>query len=276
MFHVKHSGDQTQGASPTALWLDAGGHRLRAEWRGPVAGDAPTLVFLHEGLGSIAQWKDVPATLGAAAGCGVLVYDRWGYGGSEALPPPHARPVDFMQREGLTTLPELLDAAGLERVGLVGHSDGATIALLAASTGDARIRAVVSIAAHLFVEDAGLASIAPVRRAWGEADLRARLAKYHGDNVDGAFLGWANVWLDPAFRAFNIERDMAGVKCPVLAIQGTDDEYGSAAQIEAISRAVAGPVETLMAPGVGHAPHFEAWPTVGDAITRFLAAAFDD
>lgn len=273
---MKHSGDQTQWASPTALCFDAGGHRLRAEWRGPVAGDAPTLVFLHEGLGSIAQWKDVPARLGAATGCGVLVYDRWGYGGSEALPPPHARPVDFMQREGLTTVPELLDAAGLERVALVGHSDGATIALMAASTGDARIRAVVSIAAHLFAEDAGLASIARVRRAWGGADLRARLAKYHGDNVDGAFLGWANVWLDPAFRAFNIEPDMAGVTCPVLAIQGTADEYGGPAQIEAISRAVAGPVETLVAAGVGHAPHFEAWPVVGDAITRFLAAALND
>ena len=273
---MKHSGGREQWASPKALSFEAGGHRLRAQWRGPAAGDAPTLVFLHEGLGSIGQWKDVPARVGSATGCGVLVYDRWGYGGSEALPPPHARPVDFMQREGLTTLPELLDAAGLGRVALVGHSDGATIALLAASTGEARIRAVVSIAAHLFAEDAGLASIARVRRAWGETDLRARLAKYHGDNVDGAFLGWANVWLDPAFRAFNIERDMAGVKCPVLAIQGTDDEYGSAAQIEAISRAVAGPVETLMAPGAGHAPHFEAWPVVGDAMTRFLAAALND
>jgi pimeloyl-ACP methyl ester carboxylesterase len=231
------------------------------------------LVFLHEGLGSIGQWKAFPARLAERTGCGALVYDRWGYGGSEPLPPPYRRPVDFMEREGRETVPELLDSLDIREAVLVGHSDGASIALVAAGLGDSRIRAVVSIAAHVFVEAVSLKSIAAIRGDWDRTDLRARLARYHPHTVDGAFLGWAETWLDPAFRDWAMTGLLGAIACPVLAIQGTEDAYGTEAQVDAIVAGCGGPAERLMVRGIGHAPHLEAPEIVLDAAARFIRSA---
>ena len=260
--------NQTEARS---LAVTAGGHRLNAAWLGPGPADAPTLVFLHEGLGSIGQWRDVPAALAAATGCGALVYDRHGYGGSAPLAPPYRRTADFMHREGRVVLPELLDRLTIARTVLVGHSDGASIALIAAATGDARILGVISVAAHVFVETVTLASIRGAVAAWRDGDLRARLARYHGAAVDSAFLGWANIWLDESFAGFDITAELARVTCPVLAIQGRDDPYGSDAQLDAIAAGVAGPVECLALAGCGHAPHHEQRAAVLAAAAAFVA-----
>lgn len=250
--------------------LEAGGRRLNAVWIGPGPQDAPTLVFAHEGLGSIGQWKDFPGALAAACGCGALVYDRYGYGGSEPLPPPYEREIDFMHVEGREVLPEILERAGIVETVLVGHSDGASIALLAASTLDSRIRGVVSEAAHVFIESVTIDSIEGAVAAWSGGDLRQRLAKHHGETVDSAFRGWASVWLNPDFEAFHIEGYLRAVTCPVLAIQGADDPYGTPAQLEMIAAAVSGPVTTMLIPDCGHSPHSEARETVLAAAAKLI------
>ena len=249
----------------------AGGHTLRAEWHKPKTKDTASLVFLHEGLGSISQWRDVPDSLGDTTGYGVLLYDRFGYGGSARLPTPYERPIDFMECEAKTTVPDLLDTFDIKKAFLFGHSDGATIALLAAAGGDERIKGIVAEAAHLFVERESLDNIRLLRTQWEATDLRERLRRHHGDNVDGAFLGWANLWLNPAFASFDIREMLAGVTCPVLAIQGTEDAYGTLAQAEEIKRSVSAPVDTLILSGCGHSPHLEAPKVVMDRVVNFLA-----
>ena len=248
-------------------FLTAGGHRLEYE-RIDGASGAPTLILLHEGLGSIALWRDFPAKLAAATGCPVVVYSRYGYGRSDPLAAPHG--VDFMHREALTTLPELRAALALDDVILVGHSDGASIALIHAGSGRWPVRAVVVEAPHVFVEDVSLASIEAARTAYDTTDLRQRLARYHAD-VDSAFRGWNDIWLDPAFRAWNIEGVLPGVRCSVLAIQGADDEYGTLAQIEAIARGVASRFERVVLPDCRHSPHRDQEPATLAAMTRFIA-----
>ena len=248
----------------------AGGHNLLTEWRPPSTSDRASLVFLHEGLGSISQWKDLPHSLGKKTGCGVLVYDRFGYGGSACLAAPHQRPNDFMQREASTTVPDLLNTFGIKHAILYGHSDGGTIALLAAAEGDTRILGVVSESAHLFVEPDSIDSIRSIRSQWETTDLRERLRRHHGDNVDGAFLGWSNLWLNPDFASFDIRGKLKNITCPVLAIQGTDDVYGTLAQVDAIKKSVSGDVETLILPDCGHSPHVEARTVVMDHVSEFL------
>lgn len=195
----------------------AGGHTLRAEWHKPRTQATASLVCLHEGLGSISQWRDVPDSLGDTTGYGVLVYDRFGYGGSARLPIPYERAIDFMECEATTTVPDLLDTFDITNAFLFGHSDGATIALLATAGGDIHIQGIVAEATHLFVERESLDSIRFLRTQWEATDLHERLRRHHGDNVDGAFLGWANLWLNPAFASFDIHDRLAGVTCPVLA-----------------------------------------------------------
>ncbi len=248
----------------------AGGHDVAVAFHGPKADAAPTLVFLHEGLGSIGQWRDVPHKLAVSTGCGALVYDRWGYGMSAPLPPPYARPADFMQREARGALPDLLSHFGVRDAVLIGHSDGGTIALIAAAGSDARIAGVIAIAAHSFVEPISIESIQTIGERWQTSDLRAKLARFHGDRVDGAFLGWARTWLDPEFRDFDIRPLLGKIGCPVLAMQGTDDAYGTAAQISAIADNVSGPVQTLMIADCGHAPHHEAPDQVQSAMVAFI------
>ncbi len=248
-------------------FLTAGGHRLEYE---RIAGDsgAPTLILLHEGLGSVALWRDFPARLAAATGCPAVVYSRHGYGRSDPLAAP--RGVDYMHREALATLPELRAALALEQAILVGHSDGASIALIHAGSGRWPVRAVVLAAPHVFVEDVSIASIAAARTAYETTDLRQRLARYHAD-VDSAFRGWNDIWLDPAFRTWNIEDVLPGVRCPVLAIQGADDEYGTLAQIDAIEQGAAGRFERLVLPDCKHSPHRDQEQATLEAMARFIA-----
>jgi len=213
-----------------------------------------TLVFLHEGLGSISAWRDFPSKLAQATGAGALVYSRAGYGRSSPIVPP--RPLDYMQHEGRVVLPELLRAAGISDAILVGHSDGGSIALVCAGTGGAggRVRALILEAAHVFCEDLSVASITAAREAFLQGDLRARLARHHTD-VDGAFWGWNRAWLDPGFRRWKLESFLPDVTIPTLIVQGTDDPYGTLSQVDAIERGVRGPVERWIVPGAGHAPH---------------------
>ena len=234
--------------------LTAAGLHLEYAWHGPPPADAPSLVFLHEGLGSVSQWRDFPERLAAATGWGALVYSRAGHGGSQPVPLP--RPVRFMHDEALRVLPQVLDAAGIRAAVLVGHSDGGSIALIhGGGVRDPRLRGLLLEAPHVFCEDVCVRSIEAMAERYAEGPLRAALERHHGSNVDVAFWGWNRVWRDPGFRAWNIEEYLPGIEVPVLVIQGEADEYGTLAQVEAIERGCAGPVQRLVLPGCGHAPH---------------------
>ncbi len=249
--------------------VTAAGRRLRAQWiGGPAARDARVLVFLHEGLGSIPRWKGFPAALCQATGLPGLVYERWGFGGSEALALP--RPKDYLSREAEDALPEVLAACGVTRPVLVGHSDGGSIALLYAAAFPERAEACVTLAAHVFVEEVTRAGIEAVVARWEAGDLRPRLTRYHGANTEAAFRGWAETWLDPGFRDWNVEHRLPAVTCPALIVQGADDAHGTPAQVDAIAKGVSGPVETWMIPGCGHSPHIEMLEPVCARIASYI------
>ena len=236
-----------------------------AAWASPAA--AP-LVFLHEGLGSVDLWRDFPDAVRArAGGPATLVYSRRGYGRSDRAELP--RPVTYMHHEASVVLPAVLARFGLDDPVLVGHSDGASIALLYAGAGHP-VRALVLIAPQVFVEDVTVAAIAEARDAYAATDLRARMAHHH-DDVDATFRGWNDIWLDPAFRSWNIEASLPGVTCPVLLVQSAADPYGTAAQLDAIETGVAGPVRRLLTPTPGHAPHLDDREPTLDAVAAFLA-----
>jgi pimeloyl-ACP methyl ester carboxylesterase len=226
----------------------------------------PPLVFLHEGLGSVATWKEFPAEVARATGCEVVVYSRYGYGRSDPISAP--RPVRYMHDEALAVLPPLLDALGIERPILVGHSDGGSIALVHAGGTRRPVAGLVLLAPHVLVEDLSVASIAAAKVAYEKGDLRPKLARYHAD-VDSAFRGWNDVWLHPDFRAWNIEEYLPAIGCPVLAIQGTKDPYGTMDQLARIARAVRD-VELLELEGCGHSAHRDEPEAVRDAIARFV------
>jgi pimeloyl-ACP methyl ester carboxylesterase len=240
---------------PTRSLLDVRGSALECL---RIEGDSglPTLVLLHEGLGCVALWRDFPQRLAAATGCPILAYSRAGYGGSCARALPW--PLDYMEREGLHGVSSLLDAAGIGDCVLFGHSDGASIALVnAGAVADPRVRGVIVMAPHVFTEEVGLRSIEEARVAFRDGDLRAKLAKYHGTNVDCAFHGWCDSWLHPDFARWNIEHVLPGLRVPLLQIQGEGDQYGTPAQLAAIARGVRGPCTTLLLPDCRHAPQFE-------------------
>ena len=199
---------------------------------------APTLVFLHEGLGSVALWRDFPDKVAARLGARALVYSRFGYGQSDGL--PAKREPSFMHEEALEFLPELLDQLGIERPLLIGHSDGASIALIYAGMTKRAVHGIVAMAPHAFVEPVCVESIARIRATYLASDLKGRLAKYHA-RVDDAFLGWADAWLDPRFLAWSIEDVIPGIDRPMLLIQGLDDEYGTLAQLDRIEASRARP-----------------------------------
>jgi pimeloyl-ACP methyl ester carboxylesterase len=245
--------------------VDAAGARLEVE---RVAGDGEAgspIVMLHEGLGSVAMWKDFPRRVAHATGRDVVAYSRRGYGRSSPAPLPH--PVRYMHDEALVFLPALLDALGIARPILLGHSDGASIALIHAGASGRPVAGLALMAPHLFVEDVSIASIAQAKDAWRATDLRAKLARYH-DDVDAAFAGWNDVWLDPAFRAWNIEDETRRVRCPVLAIQGEDDEYGTMAQVERIGALVPG-ADVVRLADCRHSPHRDQPAAVLAALARF-------
>jgi pimeloyl-ACP methyl ester carboxylesterase len=228
----------------------------------------PALVFLHEGLGSIRQWRDFPAKVCAATGCPGVVYDRYGYGQSEVLAEPR-RTVRFMHDEGLISLPELLSALKVKNPILIGHSDGASIALIHAGAGHA-VRGVVAMAPHVFIEPVCLTSIAKAKTTFETTDLPERLGRYHKD-VRKTFYGWADVWLDPEFKGWDIRGEyLPGVRCPVLAIQGHDDEYGTMAQLDEIEQRVSGPRELLKLEKCGHAPFRDQPAPTEAAIVGFV------
>jgi pimeloyl-ACP methyl ester carboxylesterase len=228
----------------------------------------PALVFLHEGLGSVAMWKDFPARVAEATACETIVYSRAGYGQSDRI--VGARPVTYMHDEALVDLPALLDALALERPVLVGHSDGGSIAIIHAAASGRPVRALVLLAPHVVVEDLSVASIAKAKVAYETTDLRSKLARYHAD-VDGAFWGWNRIWLDPAFRRWDITRYLPRLSCPVLAVQGEEDEYGTMAQIEQIAATVPG-TQLVKLARCGHSPHRDQPDATVDAIARFVAA----
>jgi pimeloyl-ACP methyl ester carboxylesterase len=247
------------------------GHRLETLFYPALDETRSTIVMLHEGLGSVSMWRDFPARVAAATQCGVLAYSRYGHGASDALREP--RSVGFMHHEATVALPELLRLLHIEKPVLLGHSDGGSIALIYAALASAQSdlaqpRALILEAPHVFVEDVTVESIAKVREVYASTDLRSKLARHH-NHVDEMFREWMAIWLDPKFRDWNIEDMLPTVRCPVLVIQGTDDEYGSMAQVAAIRRGVAG-AETLLLPECGHSPHRDQTESTLEAIVGFL------
>ena len=238
-------------------------------WMGTEDPAAPLIVFLHEGLGSLGMWKDYPQSLCAAAGVRGLVYSRPGYGRSTPRAPGEKWPVDFMHRQALDVLPALLAHCGIVRPPwLLGHSDGASIALLHAAAFPERVAGVIAVAPHIFVEDVSIRSIEAARTVYRTTDLPARLARYHAD-PDSAFWGWNDIWLDPAFRTWNIEDRLPLIRCPVLAVQGEDDEYGTMAQIDDLARHVP-QAQLVKLVRCGHSPHRDQPAALNGAIAAFL------
>jgi pimeloyl-ACP methyl ester carboxylesterase len=248
--------------------------RLECLWIEPGRSQAPLLVFLHEGLGSVSMWKDWPRRVCDAAGCRGLVYSRYGYGQSTPRPPQEKWPVDFMHQEAREVLPALFMALGVDAAAdkpvLFGHSDGGSIALLHAAMYPDAVAGIAVAAPHIFVEDISVSNIQQARRAYLETDLRDRLSRHHQD-VDSAFWGWNDIWLKPEFRHWNIEEYLPRIACPVLAIQGTDDEYGTLEQVRGIRRRVP-PTELLEIPDCGHSPHKDQPATVIQAVASFVGA----
>lgn len=253
--------------------IEVEGRQLESQWWGPGPAEAPTLVLLHEGLGCVALWRDIPALLAEATGCGVLAYSRFGYGQSDLVSLP--RPMNYMQDEALQVLPRVLAAANIQQAILVGHSDGGSIAAIHAGVArDPRILGVVMIAAHFFVEDVNLASIAQIKLAYETGDLRQKLARYHRD-ADMAFYGWNDAWLDPRFRAFDVTPALARIGVPVLALQGAEDPYGTSAQLHVLARQMGGRPKTLLIPGAKHAPHLEAREATLPLLSDFIRGVVD-
>lgn len=254
-------------------WL---GRPLEIEYRmvgdaSPDPTDNPVMVFLHEGLGSVAAWKDFPETLCRRLGMRGLIFSRFGYGDSTPRPAAERFPVDFMQRQANEVLPPLFKALQIQRPWLFGHSDGGSIALLHAARSEADLRGIVVVAPHIFVEDLTIDSIRTVRETYLNTGLREKLGRFHAD-VDSAFWGWNDVWLDPQFRAFNIEAECERITCPILAIQGADDEYGTLEQIRGIARRNPGTTLAVL-PACGHSPQRDAPQAVIETVARFIMQA---
>jgi pimeloyl-ACP methyl ester carboxylesterase len=255
-------------------FIDVAGQRLefvRLASSHPREG-APTLVFLHEGLGSVAMWRDFPQRVADATGCAAVVYSRHGHGRSSEL--VGRRWPSYMHDEALIALPALLDALGIDAPILFGHSDGGSIALIHAAASARAVTALVLMAPHIFVEDLSVASIARAGEAYRTTDLPARLARYHA-HVDSMFRGWNDIWLAPEFRDWNIESLLPAIGCPVLAIQGEDDEYGTMAQIDGIAAAVAD-VELVKLADCRHSPHKDQPAAVIEAVAGFVERLLDE
>jgi pimeloyl-ACP methyl ester carboxylesterase len=258
----------TQGAGPQFAVVSWGQRPVRIEYEWIGAGER-VMVFLHEGLGSRAMWRDFPARLCAAVGMRGLVYSRPGYGKSTPRAPEERWDPDFMHRQAHEVLPSLLDALQVrDPAWLYGHSDGGSIALLFAARYPGRTAGVVVAAPHIFVEDLSVASIEKTRLAYLETDLRDKLARYH-DDVDSAFWGWNDIWLHPPFRDWSIEREIEAIRAPLLAIQGVDDEYGTLEQIRGIRRRVPHAKLVELA-ACGHSPHRDQPAAVIEAARNFI------
>lgn len=260
--------------SSSFVEIDWRGKRVRIEhaFIAPERKAAPLIVFLHEGLGSLSMWRDFPQRLCDAAGVRGLVYSRPGYGRSTPRAPEEAWDLDFMHRQAHEVLPALLQALDIDathdKPWLFGHSDGGSITLLYAAKHRDAIAGAIVLAPHILVEDLSVDSIAKAKTAYETTDLKQRLAKYH-DDPDSAFWGWNRIWLHPPFRLWSIEREIATISCPLLAVQGVNDEYGTLEQIRGIARAVA-QTELLELPECGHSPHRDRPEAVMAAVTDFM------
>ncbi|HEY2189614.1 MAG TPA: alpha/beta hydrolase [Caldimonas sp.] len=259
---------RTAAGSTCISWRGAP-QRIEFAWVGMAASPHPPVVFLHEGLGSVAMWKDFPERFCAAHGRSGFVFSRPGYGRSTARPRDEHWAPDFMHRQAEEVLPALLAAVSIARPWLFGHSDGASIALLHAAKHP--VAGVIAVAPHLFVEDVSIASIQKARDAYRSTDLRDRLSRYH-DDADSAFHGWNDAWLSPSFRSWNIGRDIEGIAAPVLAVQGEDDEYGTLEQIRAVARHIPG-TRLVAIPRCGHSPHRDQPEALMREAGRFIASA---
>ncbi len=244
--------------------LTVGSGRIEFAWVAEEPTAAATIVMLHEGLGSVSMWRDFPRALAERTGCRVLVYSRRGYGRSSPLCAP--RTVTYMHDEALSVLPEVLEKLRIERPILLGHSDGGSIALIHASRHP--VRGVIALAPHVFVEDISLQNIAAAKVAFETTHLRERLARYHAD-VDGAFRGWNDIWLHPDFRSWNIEHFLPEISCPVLVIQGENDEYGTVEQMHRIA-SQARNVELVHLPECGHSPHRDQPERVLESVRSWM------
>ena len=248
--------------------LNIDGRRIETAWHGPSPERAPTLVLLHEGLGCVAMWRDFPKSLSERTGYGVLVYSRPGYGASDQVPRPQA--LRYMDEEAFGILPGVLDQAGVRKTVLVGHSDGASIATIyAGGRQDFRVRALVLMAPHFFVEDLSIRSIVAAKEAYEHGDLRERLARHHGGNVDAAFYTWNAAWLDPGSRGWRIDDRLAHVRVPILIVQGADDQYGTTAQIAVAEQETYCPVDALVLDDCRHSPHLDQPDATLSAIADF-------
>jgi pimeloyl-ACP methyl ester carboxylesterase len=245
--------------------------RLEYEWVGRRDAAAPVLVFLHEGLGSVAMWRDFPARLCEAAGARGLVYSRPGYGRSSPRAPDEKWRPDFMHRQAREVLPALLKELEVARPWLFGHSDGGSIALLHAASFPDALHGAIVLAPHILVEELSVTSIEKARAAYRQTDLKQRLGRYH-DDADSAFWGWNDIWLDPSFRDWSIEEEIRAIRCPLLAMQGLDDEYGTLEQIRGIARRVP-QARLLEIPQCGHSPHKDQPERVIQAVTKFMESA---
>lgn len=250
--------------------------QIEHEWISPERVDAPLLVFLHEGLGSLAMWRDYPKALCATGGFRGLVYSRPGYGHSTPRAPNEFWPVDFMHIQAREILPRFFAAVGLDVLKqppvLLGHSDGGSIALIYATSFPSSLSALIVLAPHIFVEDVSITSIQKARDNFLRGDLSQRLQRYHAD-VNSAFWGWNDIWLNPQFYSWNIEALLPNISCPVLAIQGENDAYGTMAQVNNIKTAVPA-TKVLMLPNCGHSPHRDQADRVTESIINFAGLRF--
>jgi len=252
--------------------LTAAGHRLRARRlnrpRDSRGKGRPVLVFLHEGLGCIKLWRDFPAALVEATGLDGLIYDRWGHGKSDPL--TVRRPHRYLHDEAFDSLPEVLQGCGVKDAILIGHSDGGTIALLYGARYRQGLRGIITEAAHVFVEEVTLVGIRETVKHYQSGDLKEKLSRYHDDNTETLFWAWADTWLDPGFRDWNVESYLPQVTSPLLAIQGEDDEYATRAQVDAIVGQVSGAAQPLLVPRCGHTPHRDARDVVLQEMAAFI------
>jgi pimeloyl-ACP methyl ester carboxylesterase len=253
--------------------LEIGETSLEYRFAGPHDSGGPLIVMLHEGLGCVGLWSDFPDRLAEATGAGVFVYSRAGYGRSTSVSLP--RPLSYMHDEAQQVLPRVLEAIGFRDGLLLGHSDGASIAAIyAGSVQDPRVRGLVLIAPHFFVEDISIASIRDAKIAYETTDLRAKLARWH-EHVDAAFRGWNEAWLDPGFRRWDLSDCLLHIRVPMTIIQGADDQYGTVRQIEMAQETCTCPVEASLLMGVKHAPHRENPEETLAVIAGFFARLFD-
>jgi pimeloyl-ACP methyl ester carboxylesterase len=258
---------------PETGHLELGDARLEYRFWNQDAGVGPTLVLLHEGLGCVAIWRDFPERLAQATGCRVFAYSRQGYGGSSPCALP--RPLTYLHNEAQDVLPVILNAAGIGNCVLIGHSDGGSIAALyAGMTNDPRLKGIAVIAPHFFTEDVAITGIAEAKRLFETTDLRDKLKRLHGDNVDCAFRGWSEAWLNPAWREWDLTAYLPKIAVPVLALQGVDDHYGTEAQIDIVVERCAVPVTKEMLPNCGHSPHREAPDETLRALLEYVAALY--